>query len=291
MMMFTLATALLATMAQGTSFDTTLTVRPGGRLEVNNFVGAIAVTTWGRNAVRIAAEQSSRVRTLVQSSEAGIAVRSVGRMGAPGSVDYQITVPRWMELKLSGVRTEISVEGTQAAVSAETALGDVHLVGGKGFIHLSSIQGSVDVRGASGRMEVNSVNEGVKLSDVEGDVAVETINGDIELDDIASSAVEGASVNGDITYSGAMRSGGRYHFTTHDGDVVVVVPVHASANVSVSTFSGDFESSFPVQIRDSRRGKRFSFTLGSGAANLELESFQGAIRLQRADDARAKKED
>jgi hypothetical protein len=30
-----------------------------------------------------------------------------------------------------------------------------------------------------------------------------------------------------------------------------------------------------------RRGKRFDFTLGSGGAAIDLESFQGTIRLAR----------
>jgi hypothetical protein len=52
-----------------------------------------------------------------------------------------------------------------------------------------------------------------------------------------------------------------------------------SAMVSVSTFSGDFESDFPVPVRETRKGRRFSFTLGAGSAQVSLESFQGTIRL------------
>jgi hypothetical protein len=49
----------------------------------------------------------------------------------------------------------------------------------------------------------------------------------------------------------------------------------------VSTFSGDFESDFPVPLRETRKGRRFSFSLGSGSAQVSLESFQGTIRLVR----------
>jgi hypothetical protein len=40
------------------------------------------------------------------------------------------------------------------------------------------------------------------------------------------------------------------------------MPEKTSATVSVSTFSGDFSSSFPLQLSETRRGKRFSFTIG-----------------------------
>jgi hypothetical protein len=53
----------------------------------------------------------------------------------------------------------------------------------------------------------------------------------------------------------------------------------------VATFGGDFSSSFPVRLSESRKGKRFSFTLGNGNARLELEAFQGRIQLKRPDAA------
>ena len=51
--------------------------------------------------------------------------------------------------------------------------------------------------------------------------------------------------------------------------------------MSVSTFNGDFESAFPVTLRETRKGKRFSFTIGSGSAQVTLESFQGTVQLVR----------
>jgi hypothetical protein len=55
-----------------------------------------------------------------------------------------------------------------------------------------------------------------------------------------------------------------------------------SATVSVATFSGGFESDFPVTLREVLGGGRnFQFTLGDGAARIELESFAGQIRLRQ----------
>ena len=53
----------------------------------------------------------------------------------------------------------------------------------------------------------------------------------------------------------------------------------------VRTFQGDFTSDFPVQLpegQNARSGsKRFNFTLGSGSARIELQSFGGDIVLAR----------
>ncbi len=51
------------------------------------------------------------------------------------------------------------------------------------------------------------------------------------------------------------------------------------------TFQGDFAADFPVQLpegQNARSGsKRFNFTLGSGSARIELQSFGGDIVLAR----------
>lgn len=292
MMLTTLATtALLAGMTMGQAVDTTMAVRPGVRFEINNFGGEIAVSTWGRNAVRVEAEAIGKTRTVIESGPAVLAVRSVGRVGPPGAVEYRITVPRWMELKLSGVYTEMSVDGTQGAVSVETVRGDVRVSGGRGFVHLASIQGEVQVHGAQGKLELSSVNESVSLHDVEGEITAESVNGDITMSDVRAALVEAASVSGDITYDGAIVRGGRYKFASHSGDVLVAIPSRPNVTVAVSTFNGEFDSAFDVRLSKTRHGQRMNFTLGSGGADLALESFEGSIKLEQSGSrVRARKE-
>jgi hypothetical protein len=62
--------------------------------------------------------------------------------------------------------------------------------------------------------------------------------------------------------------------------VTVGIQEGADAVVSVTTFQGSFAADFPISFRGSREGK-FSFTLGQGGARIEIESFQGPIRLVR----------
>ena len=86
-----------------------------------------------------------------------------------------------------------------------------------------------------------------------------------------------------------MADNGRYSFTTHNGDVVVAVPENANATFSIRTYNGDFSTSLPLKGPDRsevRRGKRITYTLGNGSAEVEMESFGGAIRVRRAGAAR-----
>ena len=154
------------------------------------------------------------------------------------------------------------------------------MTGGNGIISLNSVEGAVSLKGARGRFALESVNDDVTLVDSQGDVKAETVNGDITLESVDAAEVDAGTVNGDIVYRGTIQQTGRYHLATHNGDVTVSVPESAGVVVSVSTFGGDFESAFPVRV-SSTRGRNFSFTLGSGSARLDLESFQGTIRLER----------
>ncbi|HKW40730.1 MAG TPA: DUF4097 family beta strand repeat-containing protein [Gemmatimonadales bacterium] len=277
-MLTTLATLALLGIAQQT--DTTFPVRAGARLEVNNFGGEIAIKAWNKNAVRVAASYSSRDRISIDASDQFVRVKSQGRRGPSQLVEYDITVPTTMALALSGVYTDISVDGVQGEITAETVEGAVKVSGGAGTVSLKSVQGEVTLEKARGRIDLNSVNEAITARDISGDLSVETVNGDITLTQIESANTEASTVNGTIVYDGAIKDGGRYRFSTHDGDLRVSVPERANVSVSVSTFDGDFSACFPVQLN--RKSKhRFDFTIGSGSARLELESFNGDIKICR----------
>jgi hypothetical protein len=279
-MLTTLATLAALAFAASQQTDTTLPVREGARLDVNNFGGEIAVKTWARSAVRITASHSSRDRIALTATDQVVRVKAEGRRGPPQVVEYQLTVPAWMILNLSGVYTDIRVEGTQAEVTAETVHGEVHVSGGSGNVSLKSVEGTVTLGKARGRIELYSVNEEIAATDLSGDVTAETVNGDIRLLRVESSNAEANTVNGEITYDGTIKDGGRYRFATHNGDLRISVPEKAGVTVSVGTFNGEFSACFPVQLTE-KRGRRFTFTIGSGSARLELESFDGNIEICR----------
>src|SRR2546427_10836019 len=163
--------------------------RAGARLDVNTFGGSIAVSTWAKSAVRVQAEPSSRDRVQVSGSEAVVSVKSMGRLGPSQVIDYTITVPVSMALALSGVYTDITVEGSQGEITAETVQGEVKVTGGSGFVSLRSVNGEVTLDKARGRITLNTVNEGITLRDASGDVAAETVNGDVRLERIESGNV------------------------------------------------------------------------------------------------------
>ena len=279
---------LLALLQQ---IDSTVPVGRGQRLEVNAFAGEVTVTVWNRDAVRVQAEAEGSTGIEIDRSATTVSVRTSGRRGPPSDVDLQITAPAWMPLDISGVNTEMTIIGTRAGISAETVQGDVSAEGGEGLVSLRSVQGSVSLTGARGRLEVHSVNADVEVGTSSGEVTAETVNGDVTLDAVDATSVTATSLNGDVAYNGPIKSSGRYALSTHNGDVTVTVAEGTSASVSVSTFNGEFTSAFPVTLTETRKGKRFNFTIGGGSAQVTLESFQGTIELVRPGQFRGAHED
>jgi len=280
-MLATIAGGILAAaLAVAPQTDTTFTVQPGARLEVRNTGGDITVRTWDRSAVRIEAEHSSRTRVEVESSGTVVRVQARSRSGPANIVDYRITVPASMNLDLSGMYTEIDVQGVQGEVSAQSVMGGITIRGGRGTVSARSVQGEVLVEGAQGQVRAASTSEDVRVVGASGEVYTETVSGDTYLERITSGRVEVGALSGDVYYDGTIQPRGRYSFVTHSGDVVISVPEGTDATISVATLSGDVDASFPLPSRDDP-GRRFAYTLGSGSAQVEMETFSGDVQLRR----------
>ena len=98
--------------------------------------------------------------------------------------------------------------------------------------------------------------------------------------------VEAATVNGNITYDGVALDNGKYRFTTHNGNITMGVPEGSNATFTVRTYQGRFSPTLPVKgVGEARRGQRAVYTLGTGSAEVEMESFNGTLRLRRPEGA------
>ena len=267
--------------ADGTR-DTTLSVSKGTRLSVDNFSGSITVKGWDQDKVRIQTGPDDDHGVDVSGGAVTLRVNgSSGRWGGPEDHDLTVMVPTWMELDLSGNEVNIDVTGVRSSVRAETVEGNVSLQGGDGNISLKSVDGDITIRDAKGRIELNTVEGQVRASGVAGDLDVESVDGEIDLSDVNSQSVTANSVDGSVRFAGPINANGVYHLESHDGDITLETPAAPDAVVSINTFDGDFVSDWPVTVTGATTTRRITFTLGSGKARVELETFDGKISLRR----------
>ncbi len=259
--------------------DETVTVTRGTRLAVNAFSGEVSVRSWERDAVRVQARHGSRTGVTIRPSGSLVAVST---SGSPGSVDYEINVPAWMPVKIEGTYIYVSVEGTQADVAAETVRGDISIKGGASLVTAKSIEGEVILEAPRGRINASSVSQGITITGGNGEFVVETTNGHISLTNMESASVDAASINGNIKFDGTVAPSGKFRFSTHNGNIVVAVPEATSAGFTVRTYNGSLNTNLPLKtVGELRRGQRATYTLGSGSADFELESFGGNIQLRK----------
>jgi hypothetical protein len=271
--------------------DLTENVTRGARLAIENFAGEVVIRFWDRDQIKVTARHSMRTKVAVRNTPTAVEIASRGSSGVP-SVDYEITAPGWMSVRIEGTYNFVSVEGAQGEVTASTVRGDILVKGGTGLVRAKSIEGIVTIDGAKGRIQAESVNEGIRITGSTGDITASTTNGDITLTGVEAKSVEVETVNGDVLFDGSL-AGGRYRFATHNGDIRVSVPESASATFFVRTYNGDFTTNLPLKgakPEDASRGRRVTFTLGGGAAEVELESFGGEIVVQRSGTGRRQRE-
>lgn len=281
-MIMHMAAAMLASMAVVQQVDTTFAVPAGSRLDLYNHQGSVNVTTWDRNEIRIQARwDEGRRPVTIRSSESGVRVRVEPREAGMPHVEFDITTPKSMSMALQGVELAARIEGSEGNVAVQSVEGPIEVEGGRGNVSLQAVDGSVSVRNANGKISVHAIEGPVTITSSRGALNIESVDGDVTLTDIDSDNVSVNVVDGDVSYEGTIRDDGRYFISTHDGDLTVRIPKGANARVSVATFDGDLVSDIPIQLEGDFSQKRFSFTIGSGRALMELSSFDGVIRLRQ----------
>src|SRR5207245_9164144 len=93
--------------------DTTVPVRAGMRLDVENFGGEIVVRAWNQNSVRVQATHSSRDRIDVSAERTTVNGRAESRRGLAQMVGYQITTTTWMQPHLHGRLPDMNGDDAQ----------------------------------------------------------------------------------------------------------------------------------------------------------------------------------
>jgi DUF4097 and DUF4098 domain-containing protein YvlB len=274
--------------------DETVPVQRGSRLSINNFAGEVIIHTWNNDSVHVVARHQARTKVNIRNPGTALSISASGTMGPQGSVDYDITAPAWMPIKVEGTYNFVTMDGVQGEVFANTVRGDIVIKGGTGIITAKSVEGEVQVEGARGKVNVSSVNEKIKITDTSGEITAESVNGGITMTGIDSKSVDASTINGNIVFEGKLADGGHYSFDTHNGDLSLGVPENANATFTIRTYQGSFSTDLPldgVSRADIQRGRRVTTTLGNGSADVSLETFGGSIRVRRGTAARPRGRD
>lgn len=204
------AAASAATLKE--NIDRTFDVRTGSRLTLDNVNGKISINSWDQPRIRVQAVKSvertdpedakkalAELKVEMTPRDGGLTVRTiVPKQNSAGiwdamfgnfnnaTVQYDITVPRSMNLEVSNTN------------------GRVHLAGVSGAIQIETTNGKIEVDRCAGSFDLETTNGAVEASlvavDAQKPLKVETTNGHIEITLPASvrANVEASTTNGSI---------------------------------------------------------------------------------------------
>lgn len=258
--------------------DTTVQLRAGDRVVLENLSGDVSVGTWTRQELEVRTDDDDAGIT-VRRSGSTVRVSTDDRKRRSRSVDASIRIPASVDLQVSGRSLDVVVEGVDGRIEVNNISGSVWIEDAGGPVSVRTIQGEIHVIGARGGVTASSQSDDVTLRDVRGPVDVHSGDGDVVLSDIVSNSVRAETQDGDIDFTGSIADGGEYGFFVHDGDATIGLPAGVNARVEVSTFDGEFESDFPVRLQRFTGGREFDFTVGEPRARIEIKVFDGEIRL------------
>lgn len=267
--------------APGSRADTTLAARPGERLVVENFSGRVLVEGHGSERVELRPGPDRDTDLGLARRGDRIVVTPAERRPADRDVRIGIRVPRWMPVSVQGRDLDVEVVDVEGRVEVRNVEGDVVLREIRGGARASSVDGSIRVHDARGDLLLRSRGDDVTVDGASGEVVdAESGDGDVWLQDVDALRVRAETLDGDVLFDVTPRSGGRYRVAVHDGDARVRIPRDAGLLVRVATFDGEFLSDVPVTVERLRAGGTFEFQLGDGSGELEIEVFDGEIRLE-----------
>ncbi len=267
--------------------DQTVNVTKGMRVVLDECAGDVIVTTWERDAVRVRAEHSRSAKVEISPRDQVLHITRDGR----SSVDYELTLPAWAALSVEGTHCFVDVKGLGGALQATTVEGDITLRDLAGTATVESIEGTIRIEGGRGRVQAKTSDGDIESIKSGGELLLESIDGSITVTDATATALEVTTVDGDVVFSGAFQANGRYRFETHDGSLLLVLPENTGATFQVRRYDGprNLDSTLPLKASGEPRGRRMTYTLGNGSAQVEIESFDGDVKIRKPGEVKKEK--
>src|SRR5688572_17011400 len=289
-----------------------ITVGDGAMLVLSHLAGDVRVTGGGGSEIRIEATKRVRhrdageakrlldlLRVDINNFNNRVEVRTIypRRNGTRGnsmsaSVDYVINVPANAAVTLRSVSGNIFVSNVRGEVRAEAVSGDVNIGGTPNVAVAKTVSGDVLARdiGTQTALVLSTVSgtvigTGLKLRTLEAG----SVSGDVRLTGSQIERLEAKSVSGNIEFDAPLAKGGRYEFTSHSGNVRIVLSGNTGFELDADTFSGSVRSDVPVTLRsvgrtdENRRGspRAIRGTYGDASAILSVRSHSGSVVITK----------
>lgn len=291
---------------------------PGGHISVEGDEGFIKISSWNKPEVNLvmtkrawgrsredAEKNLKKIEVRINEYDNRLDIKLVkererknysfwdlfdpdtwGEHGRSPTVDFELTVPKQINLDL------VNDEGD---VTVKSIIGDVEIHVDEGDIDISDIEfnelnlavdegdiDGVDLNNPDGRLGIE-VDEGdVLFEDVTvRRLKVECDEGYITIKDLSCNSCNINTDEGDIELDISLDENDRYRVYADEGNVSFYLPDDPDVKLDLEAEDGSIRSDFEVRIskKDDRRICRD--TIGAGNALIEVYTDEGTIYLRR----------
>lgn len=292
----------------------TFKVGADGALDLSGISGDVRVTGGSGGEIRVEATKRVRHRNADQAKRlltdlrvemtnvnGRVEVRTIyprrgsyGERGISARVDYVIAVPAGITVAVKSISGDVLVSGVRGEVRAETVSGDVNVDSTPNLAVAKTVSGDVNARdiGGPATLVLSTVSGSVIASGLRvRALEAGSVSGDVKLSGMEVERVEAKSVSGNIEFDAPLVKAGRYEFTSHSGNVRIVLSGNTGFELDADTFSGSVRSDVPVTLRsvgrdarDRRRNtsnRAIRGSYGDGSAILSVRSHSGSVVITK----------
>lgn len=292
----------------------TFKVGADGALDLTGIAGDVRVTGGTGSEIKIEATKRVRhrnaesarqllndLRVEMNNINGRVEVRTVyprrntyGERGISARVDYVIAVPVGISVAVKSISGNVFVSGVRGEVRAETISGDVNVDSTPNLALAKTVSGDVIARdiGGATTLVLSTVSGSVIASGLRvRALEAGSVSGDVKLSGMQVERVEARSVSGNLEFDAPLLKAGRYEFTSHSGNVRIILSGSTGFELDADTFSGSVRSDVPVTLRtmgredrDRRRGssnRAIRGTYGDASAILSVRSHSGSVVITK----------
>ncbi|HJN52196.1 MAG: DUF4097 family beta strand repeat-containing protein [Pseudomonadales bacterium] len=278
--------ALPAALQAGDEVDQQRTVSSDGVVEIQNTRGAVKITGWEEDVVRISGELDDLATGLTFEVEDGVTLIRVDMpkrdINHGDGSDLHIRVPRRSRVEFDGVSTDVVVSEIAGGTGVHSVSGDVRALRLDNRIRIKSVSGEVDVGQATGKIRVSTVSGDMHLDLDTSEIAVDAVSGEVRLRLGDFDRLTVSTVSGDQDVAGHLNDSGHVSMRSVNGEMSLRFSDKVNAQIDVKTGPGgdisnhmtadEPEDVFPVQMK-------LRTTLGDGSGTVTMNTVNGDIKL------------
>lgn len=198
------------------------------------------------------------------------------------------------DVVVSDVSGSVSVQKGSGTFTVKDVKGSLTAKFGSGIARIANIGGSIDVTTSTGNVEIENAESDVLVVSINGNTNIRCATGRIEVHD-TSGVITLAGIKGDVdvttsngraTFTGIAYADRRYRLKTLSGAVEMAVSEDTVGfTATLSSYSRrvetDFELKSETSLPTSGSDRRVVGTYGNGRSRIELDSFNGRVRLSK----------